>query len=160
MICFVSSFKRTITQQNIASVRVFCEETCLYINDLKIAQKSGKKLVVESQNYRGFVGLRACLTNLPHIYEKVKTSVESTGLCTYSLNQDHVEMFFGAVRTRLGCNTSPTVLQFRAAYKRLISHVEIQTQKGNCLSNIEQVNVLSVNPNRNLSILNGEFQVF
>uniref|UniRef100_A0A1B0DKW1 Transposable element P transposase-like RNase H C-terminal domain-containing protein n=1 Tax=Phlebotomus papatasi TaxID=29031 RepID=A0A1B0DKW1_PHLPP len=47
-------------------------------------------------------------------------------------------MFFGAVRTRLGSNTNPSVIQFRAAYKRLVTHVQIEARKGNCLSGSEQ----------------------
>ena len=34
--------------------------------------------------------------------------------------QDHLEGFFACVRARLGCNTNPTVIQFTAAYKRLV----------------------------------------
>lgn len=41
-------------------------------------------------------------------------------LITYRLSQDHLELFFGAIRSKSGYNNNPTARQFEAAYKRLI----------------------------------------
>uniref|UniRef100_A0A1B0DGR1 THAP-type domain-containing protein n=1 Tax=Phlebotomus papatasi TaxID=29031 RepID=A0A1B0DGR1_PHLPP len=135
-------YKGSITDENFEDIEFFCQTSVMYIDHLQIEKQNGRQLVVKSANYKGFVGLRACLTNLPHIYEEVKNHIDSSGLRTYSLNQDHLEMFFGAVRTRLGCNTNPSVIQFRAAYMRLITHVQIEAKKGNCLSGTEVIKVL------------------
>ena len=35
----------------------------------------------------------------------------------YKMSQDHLELFFGAVRAAGGWNNNPTALQFRSAYK-------------------------------------------
>jgi hypothetical protein len=56
-------------------------------------------------------------------------------LLTYKLSQDHLEMFFCAVRSKGGVNNNPTASQFQAAYKRLLIHSEITTSKNsNCLA--------------------------
>lgn len=53
-------------------------------------------------------------------------------LLTYKLSQDHIELFFGAVRSKGGWNNNPTVRQFIAAYKRLVVHNEVKGGVGNC----------------------------
>ena len=53
-------------------------------------------------------------------------------LLTYKFSQDHLELFFGAIRSSGGFNNNPTTLQFKAAYKRLLMRSSIQGGKGNC----------------------------
>lgn len=90
------------------------------------------------------------------IYEKVKSHVGQGGLKTYALNQDHIELFFGSVRTRLGSNDNPTVLQFRSAYKKLLTYVQLEEAPdgSNCLGTLEKVVVLGVNTKRSLNYIN------
>ncbi|KAL3209203.1 hypothetical protein MRX96_038322 [Rhipicephalus microplus] len=45
---------------------------------------------------------------------------------TYKLSQDHIELFFAAVRSKGGWNNNPTVSQFVAAYKRLVTHNQVK----------------------------------
>lgn len=60
------------------------------------------------------------------------------------MSQDHIEMFFSAVRSRGGFNNNPTAKQFKAAYKRLLCHTEIVSSKNaNCLS-LDDTNILNV----------------
>lgn len=40
-------------------------------------------------------------------------------MATYRLSQDHLEMFFGAVRSMHGWNDNPTVQQFTSSFKKL-----------------------------------------
>ncbi len=54
-------------------------------------------------------------------------------LLTYKLSQDHLELFFGAVRASCGSNNNPNVRQFIAAYKRLLMRHNIEGGLGNCL---------------------------
>lgn len=37
---------------------------------------------------------------------------------TYKISQDHIEMFFSAIRSKGGYNNNPTAKQFEDAYKR------------------------------------------
>ena len=53
-------------------------------------------------------------------------------LLTYKLSQDHIELFFAAIRSSYGCNNSPTALQFRSPYKRMLVRHEISSPSGNC----------------------------
>ena len=62
--------------------------------------------------------------------------VESTNpplryLLTYKFSQDHLELFFGAVRAAGGCNNNPTAYNFLSIYKRLLLRSSIQGGKGN-----------------------------
>ncbi|KAL3187880.1 hypothetical protein MRX96_000498 [Rhipicephalus microplus] len=49
---------------------------------------------------------------------------------TYKLSQDHIELFFAAVRSKGGWNNNPTVSQFVAAYKRLVTHNQVKGGRG------------------------------
>ena len=49
------------------------------------------------------------------------------------MSQDHLELFFGAVRASGGWNNNPTAIQFRAAYKQLLMRHNITGGRGNCV---------------------------
>ena len=53
-------------------------------------------------------------------------------LLLYKFSQDHLELFFGAVRSAGGFNNNLTTQQFTAAYKRLLLRSSIEGAKGNC----------------------------
>ena len=53
-------------------------------------------------------------------------------ILTYKFSQDHLELFFGAIRSSGGFNNNPTAEQFTAAYKRLLLRSSIQGRNGNC----------------------------
>ena len=52
-------------------------------------------------------------------------------LLTYKLSQDHLELFFGAVRAHGGSNNNPTVRQFVACFKRMILRHDMKSVTGN-----------------------------
>ena len=50
------------------------------------------------------------------------------------MSQDPLELFFGCVRSSLGFNNNPTVVQFQGAYKKLCAGALLKTGEGaNCL---------------------------
>ncbi|CAB4024443.1 Hypothetical predicted protein, partial [Paramuricea clavata] len=53
-------------------------------------------------------------------------------LLTYKMSQDHLELFFSAVRACDGWNNNPTTRQFVAAYKQLLMRHNIEGGRGNC----------------------------
>ena len=60
------------------------------------------------------------------------------------MSQDHIELFFGKIRSMGGCNNNPTSKQFSCAYKKLLVHNDIQdVLRGNCLP-LDSVPALSV----------------
>ena len=82
----------------------------------------------------GFVGFLLAIKSIKGIFQDF---VEPVGaplryLLTYKLSQDHLELFFGAVRSAGGFNNNPTAQQFTAAYKRLLLRSSIGGGKGNC----------------------------
>ena len=50
----------------------------------------------------------------------------------YKFSQDHLELFFAAIRAAGGFNNNPTSTQFIAAYKRLFVRSAIAGTNGNC----------------------------
>uniref|UniRef100_A0A1B0DHA7 THAP-type domain-containing protein n=1 Tax=Phlebotomus papatasi TaxID=29031 RepID=A0A1B0DHA7_PHLPP len=166
-------WKGAIWAENFSNVEEFCAIAKTYISNLhfrsKIQRKnvncqtSGsvpltnfkKKPLICSASKIGFLGLYICLENLPKIFSDYKNDLNPIGLKTYNLNQDSVELFFNSVRSRLGCNTSPTVLQFRAAYRKLITYAQIkEDSSGNCIAGLENVKILQVNPERCIQAIN------
>lgn len=60
------------------------------------------------------------------------------------MSQDHVELFFGCVRSHGGHNNNPTVRQFKAIFRKLLIHSEIRdTDSGNCIP-LENIAILHV----------------
>jgi hypothetical protein len=59
------------------------------------------------------------------LFDKLVDGVQMSYLLTYKLSQDHLEMFFGAVRRRGGCGVNPTCRLFKSSYKRLVIFNEI-----------------------------------
>lgn len=53
-------------------------------------------------------------------------------MLTYKLSQDHLELFYSAVRSRGGFNNNPSPKQFAAIFKRLLIHHELKHVHGNC----------------------------
>ncbi|CAH1999228.1 unnamed protein product [Acanthoscelides obtectus] len=63
---------------------------------------------------------------------------------TYKLSQDHLEMFFSAIRSRGDFSNNPTAWHFENAYKRLLIHSEITTSDStNCLAQ-DNTSILNV----------------
>lgn len=61
----------------------------------------------------------------------------------YRISQDHLEMLFGNIRSHGGSNNNPTVRQFKAAYKKLLVHIELKAvDTGNCTA-LEHISILN-----------------
>lgn len=114
----------------------------------------GGKSVLMSGRKTGFLGFLInieSVTQLYHIYLK-SNDPKLQFLSTYKLSQDHLEIFFSAIRSRGGHNNNPTAKQFENSYKRLLVHVEVKgadtgnavaldmTQVLHCGSQIKLVN--------------------
>jgi len=58
------------------------------------------------------------------------------------MSQDHLKLFFGAIRSHQGLNNNPTARQLRAVYLKLLIHAEIkQGCIGNCIP-LEDIDIL------------------
>ncbi len=85
----------------------------------------------------GFLGFCCTTDNLHNIYEDLVLAGHMKYILTYKLSQDHLEPFFGALRSHFGSNNNPTVTQVEAAFKyQLVQH----DMEGHCLSSDPQDN--------------------
>ena len=109
----------------------FLNEAFTYISGLK--EPSGTPMTT-SRRKTGFVGFLTAIKSTKEIFNEMvgKESAPLKYLLTYKLSQDHLELFFGAIRTAGGFNNNPTTQQFTAAYKRLLLRSHIDGENGNC----------------------------
>lgn len=58
----------------------------------------------------------------------------------YNFSQDFLELFFGTIRMRFGCNNNPTCIEFMYALRRILAKNYIQAgDHGNCLTFNENI---------------------
>lgn len=101
--------------------------------------------VLESDRKTGFRGYISSIISVNHIYRKfVEEKHWLLFLATYRLSQDHIEIFFGKIRSRNGSNDNPNIQQFEGAYRKLLHQSDISISS---LYNIEIIdkNTLPVN---------------
>ncbi len=55
----------------------------------------------------------------------------------YKFSQDHIEMFFGLIRSRLGCNNNPSSYELMHMLKSVLSMRLCPSMKGNCIAQDE-----------------------
>lgn len=72
-------------------------------------------------------------------------------LLTYKLSQDHLELFFCAIRARSGWCPNPTCMQFKFSYKRLLIHHEVKASNGNVIMQ-DKTKILTVSSDRKVQI--------
>ncbi|XP_034037223.1 calcium binding protein 39, like 1 isoform X1 [Thalassophryne amazonica] len=89
--------------------------------------RTGKKTAV--------IGFMCCIRTVQALYHAY---VKPDGaplkyLLTHKLSQDHLEMFFDAIRSSSGCsNDNPTAGQFITAYKQLLMSHKTMSSSGHC----------------------------
>ncbi|KYQ49628.1 THAP domain-containing protein 9, partial [Trachymyrmex zeteki] len=111
--------------------------------------------VLDSPRKTGFLGFIVCLTNLFELFSVLKEKGISY-LLTYKLNQDHLEIFFSALRSKGGFNDNPDARQFQSSYKKLLVRHEIQaSENGNCA--INDVQMLFVSSVKTSKLTDGLF---
>lgn len=133
--------KRPISFQNIDGVKERVNEITNYIKILK--WKDGR-LVTKSTKCTGFVSLIIDLQNFIELFEFLTSRYDSFRyLNTYKLSQDHLEIFFSAMRSRSGKNDNPTAFQFKFAYKRLLIRSKIKGSEHANVINLENIEILA-----------------
>ncbi|CAH0556132.1 unnamed protein product [Brassicogethes aeneus] len=120
---------------SIYTIDFFKEHITRYIDYLKNLKEINGALLVKSNRKIGFLGFIICLKNILNLYEEYIVTKKMSYILSYKINQDPLETFFSAIRSRGGFNNNPSTMQFQSAYKRLLVRHEISTA-GNCISNI------------------------
>ena len=123
-------------------------KTRRYILGLKLTDGT---LVVQSRRKTVFLGFLMNFRSLENLFERLVRTGRLNFLLTYKLSQDHIELFFGAIRSRLGANNNPTAQQFASTYKRLLLHGIHHGLHGNCLPQ-DDTHLLNISMKTNLSL--------
>nr|CAH7715037.1 unnamed protein product [Callosobruchus chinensis] len=96
----------------------------------------------KSRRKTGFLGFIICIDNLQAFYMEYVIKYQYLSyILTYKMSQDHIELFFSAIRSKGGSNNNPTARQFEAIYKRLLLHSEI---KGTKTANVVAIDNTSI----------------
>lgn len=111
----------------------FLKQAREYIIGLR--HESGDRMIT-SKRKTAFVGFLCCIDNVQNLYADLVASETPPlkYLLTYKLSQDHIELFFAAIRACGRWNNNPTARQFTAAYKRLLMRHNVEATNGNCIS--------------------------
>ena len=139
-----NSFKAPIRKTNYQFVKKFLNDACEYIKGLKGPEGQS---ILKSKRKTGFLVFLLCAKAVQGLVKDLVSGANPVlkYILSYKMNQDHLELFFGAVRASGGWNNNPTAMQFRSAYKQLLTRHNITGGRGNCvpqddtemLSNVE-----------------------
>ena len=129
----VNSFqwKRPICEANQKDIFSRLDTIYAYLSSLKCPETG--KLLTATNRKTGILGFLICIQSFKSLYRSLVSTGDLKFLLSYKFSQDHIEIFFGKIRTRLGCNNNPTAFEFKGAYKRLLVHDNLgQFKTGNC----------------------------
>lgn len=147
-----NKFKSAINKENKDEIFEFLRMAKHYILSLKVAGKKRNKFIflVKSGLKTGFRGFVMDIMSIMKIYEEyVEKQKCMPYLATYRLSQDHLEMFFGRIRSKNGYNDNPTVQQFRSAFQKLFFCVDVLISSwSNVTDKICSSNILKVSSRR------------
>lgn len=145
-------FKRPLNANNQEEVLKFIEKAIPYFKSLKMMRivesetetTETKVHVLETISKMPVLGFLMNFKNIPRMYDTYVVedervpSIESIKpmkyFRTYPLSQDHLELLFAKIRLNNGHNDNPNILQFKGAYRKLLSNVEIKPpESANCM---------------------------
>ena len=73
--------------------------------------------ILDSNFQTGFRGFLNNIISLGTIIDEYISTYKIKFILTYNFSQDHLELFSGLMRTRVGSNDNPTAKLFTATYK-------------------------------------------
>ena len=125
------NFKAPIRKSNYEYMKSILDEAGKYIRKLKC---SDGKPILTSKRKTGFLGFLVCIDSVLGLASDLVLREKPVlkYLLTYKMSQDHLELFFSAVRACRGWNNNPTTRHFIAAYKQLLMRHNIKGGRGNC----------------------------
>jgi len=83
-----------------------------YIKGLKVKDKDKFLPILDFNRKTGFLGFIVCLQSVLHLLSSLIKSGKLEHIKMYKISQDHLELFFGTVRSLGGYNNNPTSRQF------------------------------------------------
>lgn len=100
--------------------------------------------ILKTTVLRGFQGFLLNIRTFRSMYNEFVTSNRLHVLLTYKFSQDHLEMFFGAIRSKGGWNNNPSAYQFNTAYKRLLIQSDFKASKSANCTALDSTGILDV----------------
>jgi hypothetical protein len=148
---YARGYKQPINQANYQYNKKFlleCKQMLLEIkggNGVELAK--GRRKI----SFLGFVVNIQSLLDMGRELLLEKKSLKY--LLTYKVSQDHLELFFSAVRRMGGFNNNPSARQFSSAYRSLISHAGVLTHADgtNCIPQ-DKTSLLNVDPTETTTV--------
>lgn len=122
-----TSFKRPISMSTYEEYFEKFREGMSYLKQLQIEGEDGH--IFSSENGKAFVGFHSDMINFMGLFEKYVLTGRISALVTHRHCQDHIESFFGCVRSMGGFNDNPTTQQFEDAYRKLMIHNDVVCSK-------------------------------
>lgn len=107
----------------------------IYINEQNILHTKKKM---------SFLGMLTTLTCVKELSDALIATEKIKFLLTYKMSQDHVEMFFAAIRGKGGYNNNPSAKQFSHAYKRLLYHTKLTILPHGNVSSQDDTDILNI----------------
>lgn len=145
-------FKSAINSANKVEIFTFMKEAQIYISSLKLINPQTGKItpILKSRNKTGFLGFIVNIISITLMYEKYVDEMQwMCFFATYRLSQDHVEMFFGKIRSQNGYNDNLTIKQFKSSYRKLLHNFDVIISRGSNCSVQCHSNTLTVSSNTN-----------
>lgn len=93
---FGKYFKQPINPDTEDDIFNFFATATKYIENITL---DGKKIIT-TKSFTGFLGLIKSMSSIKHIYYDNVKNGDMKYLLTFKLSQDHIETFFGAIRSR------------------------------------------------------------
>lgn len=141
--CFGKGYKSCINKSNYENIFKYLDECKEYIIGLSYVGKYGIKEKVLNSNFKtGFLGFLVAIESFKSIFQTHVLDENIISYITaYKFSQDHLETFFGCIRSMGGYSNNPTAKQFYFAYRKMIMNKKVKaTNNGNCIeddNNIE-----------------------
>ncbi|KAH9380944.1 hypothetical protein HPB48_008395 [Haemaphysalis longicornis] len=157
---YQKGWKKPLNERNVRDVETMFQEATSYILSLK--EPATKRQVVETNRKTGFLGFLICMQSMIALHNFL---VVERQLLKYvpghKICQDHLELFFGLIRSHGGHNDNPTTQQFRSAFKKVVVQNQLSdASTGNCLplENIAVLSCSSAAPASGAEVLNATTQ--
>lgn len=135
-------YKAPINSNNKVIMYIKLNECYKYICGLK-ESPDGNLLINSRRNVR-FLGFCISIKSLMGLYDTLceEPNFSLQYICTYKLNQDHLELMFSIIRQQFGCNNNPSAKRFQSAMKKILLHLELkEDSSGNCIP-LSNINIL------------------
>ncbi|KAF0709424.1 THAP-type domain-containing protein [Aphis craccivora] len=101
------------------------------------------KLILKSQRAIGFLGFLVSFSSLMNLKKYLIDTNKIDFLPLYKLSQDHLEMFFGNIRSQGGYNNNPTARQFKSASKKIMVNSQIKDRGFGNYIVLEDISILN-----------------